>query len=71
MTYADLKPGDVLIRNDRPMYLVVRCDEKSNKFAWMPLNGERAGHLIEPDLARVELWDMNIPGFTTILHFDV
>lgn len=60
MTYAELKPGDVFVRDGRPLYVVIRCSRDDNEFAWLPLNGDRAGHLIEPDLARIEMWDVNV-----------
>jgi hypothetical protein len=63
VTYAELRPGDVLMRDGRPLYVVIRCSVADNEFAWLPLVGERAGHLLQPDLARVEMWHISVNDF--------
>lgn len=70
MLYAELKPGDVLLRDGRPIFLVIRCSPQENDFAWVPLTGKNIGRLIQPDLARVEMWNAKIHCLT-ILHCDV
>lgn len=57
MRYWQLKPGDVLIRNKRPLWVVIECDPNANRFRWMPLWGEKAGCLSDPNMELIDMWN--------------
>ena len=60
MTYSDLKAGDVLVKEDRPMFIVIACDSNENVFTWVSLRGSRPGTMHSPDLKLCEMWDLDI-----------
>lgn len=56
MTFADLQPGDVLMKDDIPYWLVLRCSHRDNVFVYLALHGRRNGQIYDINLSAMSLW---------------
>jgi hypothetical protein len=69
--YSDLQPGDVVIKNEKPLFVVLACSRKDNFFKWMSLQKANVGMVYTPDFDRISFWDFLVgQGSTRILRGD-
>ncbi len=60
MNYADLLPGDVLMKGGKPIFVVLECSRAANVFKWMSLQNDATGKAVDPDLELAGIWDFPV-----------
>ena len=60
MKYCQLRANDVLLRDGKPIFVVLECNPENNVFRWLSLLNKNIGKVGSADFEYTKMWDEDL-----------